>query len=59
MNWEIIDNNGVLFSGNEYEMTHAFEVMTNPCEFSSEENDNYPSQWEGDLKLVNVIDIAR
>jgi hypothetical protein len=59
MSWEIIDNNGVLFSGSEDEMIHAFDVMTDPMQYSSEDNDNYPSQWEGDLKLVQVHNICR
>ena len=59
MNWEIIDDNGVIHSGSEMEMTYAFDVMTNPDEHSNDENDGYPSQWEGDLKLVHVINICR
>lgn len=59
MSWEIIDDNGVVFSGKEHEMIHAFDVMTDPIEYSSEDNDNYPSQWEGDLKLIQVHNISR
>jgi hypothetical protein len=59
MSWEIIDDNGVLFSGSEDEMIHAFDVMTDPNEHSNDDNDNYPSQWEGDLKLIHVVNICR
>lgn len=59
MRWEIIDDNGVVFSGSEDEMTNAFDVMTNPDEHSNDENDEYPSQWEGDLKLIQVHNISR
>ena len=53
--YEIIDDNGVIHSGSEEEMTHAFDVMTNPDEFSRKEFNTWWVQWQGDLKLVHVI----
>ena len=58
--YEIIDDNGVIHSsGNEDEMTFAFQVMTNPEEYSSSDVKQWEADWEGDLKLVHVIDTAR
>lgn len=57
--YEIIDDNGVIHSGSQEEMTHAFHVMSNPHEYSAEEYDRWSFDWEGDLKLVEVKDITR
>ena len=35
--YEIIDNNGVIHSGTEDEMDLAFDVMTNPDEYSKKD----------------------
>lgn len=63
--WEIIDNNGCIHSGTEDEMRKGFFVMTNLFETIQEEYDldedetkdlvdQYPSSWEGDLKLIQI-----
>jgi len=57
--YEIIDDNGVIHSGTEGEMTHAFDVMKSPVDFDDEDNDLYWADWTGDLKLVHVIQKIR
>lgn len=56
--YEIIDNNGTIHSGTEDEMRRAFEVMTD-SESSQEDLDRWSFDWEGDLKLIHVLDIYR
>jgi len=46
MDYEIIDDNGVIDSGTQEEMTDQFEKYTT----GEDELD-----WEGDLKLIIVI----
>lgn len=53
--YEIIDNNGIIHSGNEEEMTEAFDIMTNPDKYSTEDIALYECSWTGDLKLIKVI----
>lgn len=48
--WEIIDDNGTIYSGNENEMQFKFEEMI------AEDSDE---TWEGDLKLIEVHNIYR
>ena len=57
--YEIIDDNGVIHSGSEEEMTHAFDVMCSPLDYDDEENDKWWVDWSGDLKLVHVIQRTR
>lgn len=57
--WEIIDNNGTIHSGNEDEMRLAFDIMTDNDAYSDEEVDQWASDWEGDLKLIQIHDISR
>ena len=68
--WQIIDDNGVIHSGEEDDMKLAFDAMrfsidemkkiygfkTKVCEDLC---DMYPAQWSGDLKLVEVKKITR
>lgn len=64
MQWQIQDETGVIHSGTEEEMREAFDCMTGEDHFLKE---NYsPSQinqwktdWEGDLLLVQIHDIYR
>lgn len=51
--WEIIDNKGVIFSGGENEMRDLFFDIKNGGVASP------LTVWEGDLKLVEVVDIYR
>jgi hypothetical protein len=57
--YEIINDNGVIHSGSEEEMTHAFDVMKSPVDYDDEENDKWWTDWSGDLKLVRVIQRTR
>lgn len=43
--WEIVDDNGVIYSGSEDEMMMYWQQMNS--------EDNY-DEWEGDLKLIEV-----
>jgi len=45
----IMDNNGIIYDGNEDEMTATFEAM------ASGKNDEHLCGWEGDLVLVKEI----
>lgn len=57
--YEIVDDNGTIHSGSEDEMTYAFDVMTNSDEYSQDEIDTWEYDWEGDLKLIQVINSYR
>lgn len=66
--WEIIDKNGTIHSGKEYEMKKAFDFMTETEAFLI---DNYgmtkkavnqlisqwQTDWNGDLKLIQIHQI--
>ena len=58
--YEIIDDKGTIHSGKEDDMYAAFDVMTNPDEYSKEEIKKW---WcddvEGDLRLVKVLLVHR
>ena len=61
--WEVVDNDGTVHSGEETEMRLAFSVMTN----SEKENDllddgdiaDYMTDWNGDLKLIQIHSVSR
>ena len=55
--FEIQDNNGVIHSGTQEEMQFAFEVMGNPDSFTENERETWMTEWDGDLKLVEVHSI--
>lgn len=68
--WEIIDNEGTIYSGSEDEMrkaffvmTHLFETVQEEYELSEEETrdlvDEYPGSWKGDLKLIQIYLIEK
>ena len=57
--YEIIDNKGTIHSGDEDTMIHAFDVMVNSDEYSKAEIDEWGEKWDGDLKLIQVINIVR
>ena len=48
--FEIIDDQGVIYSGTEIEMMEQWEKITN------QEDD---IEWTGDLRLVKVVSIFR
>jgi hypothetical protein len=53
--YEIIDDTGVLFSGTEDEMITAFDDIIN----NNEESEYHIDEWNGDIKLIKVINIYR
>ena len=57
--YRIIDNNGVLFSGSESEMSHIFDVLTNPSDYTKKEIKLYKCDWVGDLLLIQVLNIYK
>lgn len=59
MNWEIRDETGVIHSGTEEEMRKAWDVMTNPDEYSLKEIKEWQTDWEGDIELLQVHAIHR
>jgi hypothetical protein len=71
LNWEIIDDTGVIHSGTEEEMKIAFDVMREPDielirnqtgwnRYKAEKLiEKYLTSWTGDLKLIEVHQITR
>ena len=66
MQLEIIDNNGVIHSGTETEMLEAFAAMTGDVEYFETKKafnkavKKYESDgWEGDLKLIHVLNVYK
>ena len=57
--YEIIDNNGTIHSGSEEEMRDAWEAITSPVCNNKELIEKYYCEWEGDLKLVHVLQVTR
>jgi len=57
--FEILDDNGVIHSGDENEMQHAFSVMVCPENSAPEDVEKYNVDWKGDLKLVQIIRVTR
>jgi hypothetical protein len=67
--YEIIDNNGTIHSSSDLEeMNVAFTVMVESKEeiadlYGKEEAERlikeYKTGWEGDLKIVSILDIAK
>lgn len=60
-NFEIIDDKGVIHSGTQEEMEYAFDVMTQGTyKYSKKEVKKYSvGEWNGDLKLIQVLNIAK
>lgn len=58
-NYEIIDKNGTIHSGNEEDMRLAYDVMTNPDKYDKQEIDFWSAKWTGDLKLIKVLNVYR
>lgn len=48
--WEIIDNNGTIYSGSEDEIRSKFQQMV---------DGNEECGWDGDLKLIQVHSIYK
>lgn len=57
--WEIADNNGTIYSGSEDEMTLAFDIMTNSNTYSKKKVKELQTDWEGDLRLIQVHNTYR
>jgi len=53
--FEIVDNNGTLFSGSENDMRYKFYEIVDDEENMVE----HDIEYEGDLRLIQVIDIYR
>ncbi len=62
---EIIDNNGTIHTGCEEEMRAAFAAMTDDADYFDtkkafkEAKRTYATEWDGDLKLIVVVEVAR
>ena len=62
---EIIDSNGTIHTGCEEEMRAAFATMTDDADYFDtkkafkEAKKNYATEWDGDLKLIVVVEVAR
>ena len=48
--WEITDNDGTIYSGDEYEMTILFQQI---------KDGKIEEKWTGDLRLVQVHNIYK
>jgi hypothetical protein len=57
--WKIIDNDGVIYSGTEIEMTRIFDIITNPTIYNKSTIKEYQTSWNGDLLLIQVHNIYR
>lgn len=55
--FEIQDNNGVIHSGTREEMELAFEIMGNPSSFTKKQREEWITEWDGDLKLVQIHNV--
>ncbi len=54
--YEIIDDEGVLYSGGE-EIINLFNEIVTESYFK--DDNPLPDGWSGDLKLVEIIDIIK
>jgi len=54
--WEIIDNNGTIYSGTEEEMLNIWDQILGINKYTA-----HPLEikWEGDLKLIQIHNIYR
>jgi hypothetical protein len=64
--FELIDNKGTIYSSSDqHEMEEAFAAMTGNGDFFetkkrfNETKQEWETSWEGDLKLVEVLQISR
>lgn len=68
--YAIIDDNGTIHSGGEDEMREAFDSMIMDLDdfkreyeyahgLAKETQETWESDWEGDLKLIQVIATSR
>ncbi|MFW2553674.1 hypothetical protein [Aliarcobacter butzleri] len=61
----IIDENGIIHSGNEEKMSIAFASMIGNIDYFNTRKDFkeaakcYQTDWSGDLQLVKVIDSCK
>ena len=57
--WEIIDDNGTLFTGTEDEMRGKYmEIIANEEECLIDNSDT-EFEYEGDLRLIHLISVHR
>lgn len=56
--FEIQDNNGVIHSGTREEMELAFKVMSDTSSGTKEQREEWLTEWDGDLKLVQIHNIC-
>ena len=57
--WEIIDNNGTIYSGDQEDMTEMFDIMVNTNDYPKCDTKDVLTDWSGDLKLIEVHNISR
>lgn len=60
--WEITDNTGTIHSGTEEEMKKAFDIITNGRtyhNYSDADIREYDTEWDGDLKLIQIHNTYR
>lgn len=57
--WEIIDEDGTIFSGSEEEMTSKFYDLTQNRDDDDISLSDEEVSWEGDLRLIQVHQIYR
>jgi len=50
-NWEIVDDNGTIYSGTEDEMHDIFSEIVYK---DNEDPDGHEFKWTGDLRLIQV-----
>ena len=56
--YKIIDKKGVIHSSTDLsEMQIAFDCMINPEQYDQQEQDLWECEWDGDLELIEVINI--
>jgi hypothetical protein len=57
--WEIIDNDSIIFSGNQTEIEEYWWAITDRRSCTNEValEATKDLSWSGDLKLINVISI--
>ena len=53
-NWEIIDNDGTIYGGTEEEMRNIWEHIQG---INLKKSGPLEIKWNGDLKLIMIVDI--
>ena len=56
--YEVTDIAGTIHSGPQEEMTTAFNCMLNPDEYDEKTQKQYCTDWDGELRLIQVIAVG-